>query len=298
MGLCSLLGTINLVSSVVTFDNRTVCCSKSTNVTFCCLKFASTAAADLRMIFAELYEERGIAARGLAHPVTFTNTQFNELGGRRPGILTNQNPVNGDFQEFGAIPVTPRNYYRLMQSGQAGILFPGGAKEALSGRKDYPLFWPTKTDFVRTAARFNATIIPFSAVGMLESVNVLVEAEDVFEIPFLGQRVRELSENVTAARYDRKKEDVFTPPIAVPTLPARNYFLFGKPISTKDVDCNDKAACARVYRKTEDRVRRGIDDILRARELDPFKDTPKRLVYERLFGKKAPTFPIDELNNN
>jgi hypothetical protein len=286
-----------MVSAVVTFDNRTVCCSKSTNFLFPCLTFAYIVGSDLRIIFAELFEKKGIAPRGLAHPIAFTGTQLNEIGGRTPGIATSPGGVNGDLYEFGAIPVTPKNYYRLMQSGQAGLLFPGGAKEALSGRKDYPLFWPTKTDFVRTAARFNATIIPLSAVGMLESVNVLLESDEVFEIPFVGDRVRELSENTKAARYDRKNQDeVLTPPIAIPTLPARNYFLFGKPISTKDVDPNDKEACARVYQETQDGLRRGLDDILRARELDPFKDTPRRLVYERLFGKQAPTFPIDELN--
>jgi hypothetical protein len=255
-----------------------------------------TVGSDLRIIFAELFEQKGIAARGLAHPVALMGTQLNEIGGRTPGISRNRGGGGSDLYEFGAIPVTPKNYYRLMQSGQVGILFPGGAKETLTGRKDYPLFWPTKTDFVRTAARFNATIIPLSAVGMLDSVNVLVESEDVYKIPFVGRRVRELSQNVTAARYDREKEEGLTPPIALPGLPARNYFLFGKPISTKDVDPSDKEACARVYRQAQDGVRQGLDDILRAREKDPFKDTPRRLVYERLFGKQAPTFPIDILN--
>jgi hypothetical protein len=280
--------------------SRTACGSKSTNASFCCWELAPTVAADIRIIFAELFEQKGIVARGLAHPVVLMGTQLNELGGRTPGISTSPGGLDGlntELYEFGAIPVTPKNYYRLMQSGQAALLFPGGVKEILSGRKDYPLFWPTKTDFVRTAARFNATIIPLSAVGMLESVNVLLESDEVFKIPFVGDRVRELSEKTKAARYDRKNQDeVLTPPIALPTLPARNYFLFGKPISTKDVDPNDKEACARVYQETQGGLRRGLDDILRARELDPFKDTPRRLVYERLFGKQAPTFPIDELN--
>lgn len=91
----------------------------------------------MRILFAELYEEKGIIARGLAHPVAFAGTtELNELRGRTAGIATNQNPVNPDFQDFGALPVTPRNYYRLMQSGQTGLLFPGGANEALCGRKD------------------------------------------------------------------------------------------------------------------------------------------------------------------
>jgi hypothetical protein len=276
---------------------RTTCCIQWTNITFYCLELSATVAADLKIIFAELFEQKGIAPRGLAHPVAFGGVQLNEIGGRTPGIATSPGGINGDLYEFGAIPVTPKNYYRLMQSGQAGLLFPGGAKEALSGRKDYPLFWPTKTDFVRTAARFNATIIPLSAVGMLDSVNVLLESDEILKIPFVGERLRELSQNTTAARYDQKNDDeVLTPPIALPVLPARNYFLFGKPVSTKDVDPNDKIACAKVYKETQDGLRRGLDDILRARELDPFKDTPRRLVYERLFGKQAPTFPIDELN--
>jgi hypothetical protein len=263
------------------------------------LKFAPTVAADIRIIFAELFEKTGIVARGLAHPIVLSGTQLNELGGRTPGISTSPgglNGINDELYEFGAIPVTPKSYYKLMQSGQAALLFPGGVKEILSGRKDYPLFWPTKTDFVRTAARFNATIIPLSAVGMLDSVNILVESEDVYKIPFVGERIRELSQNVTAARYDQDKEEGFTPPIAVPILPARNYFLFGKPISTKDIDPDDKEACAKVYQQTQDGVRRGLDDILRVREHDPFKDPRRRLVYEQLFGKQAPTIPIDELN--
>jgi len=127
------------------------------------------AALDLRILVAELVEKRGIFPRGLAHPVTFFASKDNpgELGGRTPGLI-DPNPINGDFRIFGAIEVNPRNFYRVLQAGQDALLFPGGAKEALSTREDYPLFWPNKTDFVRTAAKFNATVIPVSAVGCLE----------------------------------------------------------------------------------------------------------------------------------
>jgi pimeloyl-ACP methyl ester carboxylesterase/1-acyl-sn-glycerol-3-phosphate acyltransferase len=258
-------------------------------------------AADLRFIFAQLYEERGIVARGLAHPLLFLMNNVTELAGRTPGIIRSVDNrfafANADFQSFGALPVTPRNYYRLMQTGQSALLFPGGAAEAQSGRRDYPLFWPEKTDFVRTAARFNATIIPFSAIGMVDSVNVLVESEDIFKLPFIGERAKALSRNVTAARYDTKKEDeVLLPPIGVPSLPARNYLLFGRPIQTNDLDYKNKQDCDRVYRETQSAVRIGLDDLIRARKEDPFVDTPKRLAYERVFDKKAPTFPVSELN--
>lgn len=264
------------------------------------LHFEITAALDLRLFMGELIEQRNIFPRGLAHPITFPpNQERNELNGRTPGLVNGgqPNPFNGDFETFGAVVVTPRNYYRLMQSGQDALLFPGGAKEALSGRKDYPLFWPDKVDFVRTASRFNATIVPLSAIGVVDSVNVLAELEVVFELPFVGERAKAASQNVTSARYDERNEDeLFGFPIFTPGLPSRNYFLFGKPIRTDDIDPNDKEACAMLYDEVQSEVRSGLDDLLQARQRDPFRSSPKRLVYEQVFGKKAPTFPVDELN--
>lgn len=267
------------------------------------------AALDLQLLVADLWQERGIFMRGLAHPVTFTasqNLNFRDLGGRRPGLNSNNGDNNndgggfgpGNFEKFGAVRVTPRNYYRLLQTGQDALLFPGGAKEALTGNKSYPLYWPEdKVDFVRTAARFNATIVPVSAVGMVDSVNVLAEPQDLLDLPVIGDRLRQQQANLTAARYDAKPEDeIVSFPIAVPKLPARNYILFGKPIDTSCVDPNDKDTCERVYRVSRDEVQRGIDDLLQAREQDPFQDTPKRWFYERIWGKRAPTFPIDAIN--
>lgn len=97
------------------------------------------------------------------------------------------------------------------------MLFPGGAREALHGKgEEYKLFWydtfnifllniwntnqpdnsfhglaiisflitsnhvcfrPEKTDFVRMAGMFDAIIIPFSSVGIAESVNIFFDKE-------------------------------------------------------------------------------------------------------------------------
>ena len=258
-----------------------------------------TAGIDLRFIIADLLEQKDMVVRGLAHPITFFGgSGVNELRGRTPGLQRN-NPGFGtaEFQEWGAVRVSPRNYYKVLESGQNALLFPGGAREAFSGRKDYPLFWPDKVDFVRTAAKFNATILPLSAVGMVDSVNVLAEAEAIVKIPFIGEWARNASTNVGAARYDTSAEEEFLlAPLVSPAMPKRNYFVFGKPIDTKEINHRDKTECEKVYRQAEAEVRRGLDDILRARERDPFKETPKRLAYERLIGKKAPTFPLSELN--
>ena len=127
---------------------------------------------DLNLIIGELLEECDLVCRGLAHPVVFNQTSRGnpELHGRTPGLVS---PVGGGggrgggntnsfstFEKFGAVAVTPRNYYRLMQSGQNALLFPGGVKDVFQTDSSYPLLWPDKPDFVRTAARFNATIVP------------------------------------------------------------------------------------------------------------------------------------------
>ena len=263
---------------------------------------------DLNLVVAELLKN-DLVVRGLAHPVVFGGTGRGELNGRTPGI--NRKAADrggglgftantGNFERFGAVMVTPRNFYRLMQTGQNALLFPGGVREVFHGRDEaYQLFWQTeKVDFVRTAARFNATIIPLSAVGMADSANYILDGTEVANLPFLGERAKSFSKNVTAARYDYDNEDeVFLPPIVAPSLPSRNYFIFGAPISTRDVDPKDKEACEKTYNQVKADLMKGFDDILRARESDTYKDAPQRLAYERFTGQKAPTFDIAEVNS-
>ena len=46
-------------------------------------------------------------------------------------------------------------------------------------------------------------------------------------------------------------------------------------------------------------LERGLRDLVKAREKDPYAvDNSRRILYEQTLGKKAPTFPVDELNKN
>jgi len=255
---------------------------------------------DLSMIIAELIEERGMWVRGLAHPIIFG------AGGGRGGGGNNQ---NDSFQTFGAVMVTPRNYYRLMSTGQNALLFPGGVREVFHNRDEaYQLIWPQdddsstgtpRSDFVRTAAKFNATIIPLSAVGGADSATTLVQPRDVPNLPFgIGARAANFSKSVVSARFDRGMEDeTFVPPIAVPKpLAARHYFVFGRPVETVDVDPRDRDGCRRVYGEVREELERGLEDVLEVRDGDPYGGTLGRLVYEGVTGGKAPTFSVEELN--
>lgn len=259
---------------------------------------------DLGMIWAELMEERGIVARGLAHPIIFqsrprnrqgpTKSNGNFAGGNRQDL----NNFSSTLQTFGAVMVTPRNYYRLMKTGQTGLLFPGGVREVYHGKNDaYRLFWPESTDFVRTAAKFNATIVPLSAVGAADSVEILFDAQDMLALPFgLGERALSTARNTVSARVG-DSDELFLPPFALPRLPARHYFLFGRPMSTDILDPQNRDDCNAFYNKVKMELEQGIQDLLRARKDDPFADATRRLAYERVTGKTAPTFPVDELNS-
>lgn len=269
--------------------------------------------ADLSLLVGKLYKN-GLTVRGLAHPVVFQGGNVprsekklrkNRELGRVPGLEKPSRNTNGGnladvqrFEEFGAVMVTPRNFYRLMQTGQNALLFPGGVREVFHGKDEkYQLFWPDKVDFVRTAARFNATIIPVSAVGMADSFNFLLDSKQLLDVPVLGQRAKDFANNVTAARFDVKDEDeLFVPPLVTPGLPSRNYFVFGKPIYTHELDPKDKDACKDTYLNIQEDMATAFRDILDAREKDTFKDAAPRLAYERATGQQAPTFRIDELN--
>jgi len=104
---------------------------------------------DLGMIISQLLEERNITARGLAHPVIFQGSSGGGGGGfdqRTPDepVIRDKDgrlPEMGTFQKFGAVMVTPRNFYRLMETKQNGLLFPGGVREVFHGKDEaYKLF--------------------------------------------------------------------------------------------------------------------------------------------------------------
>lgn len=262
---------------------------------------------DLGLIISQLIEERNIKARGLAHPIVFQSENGNPFAENGGAAQAEQvQSMNGDpfspglFQTFGAVMVTPRNYYRLMQTGQTALLFPGGVREVFHGKDEaYQLFWPEKVDFVRIAAKFNATVVPISAVGAADSVNILIDAPDILKLPFgIGERAANNSANVMAARFDGNEEsELFQPPFALPKpLPARHYFIFGKPMSTEQLDHRDVQACETFYENVKAEMQRGFDDVLRARESDPWRDTARRVVFEQFTGKTAPTFSLDKLH--
>ena len=262
---------------------------------------------DLGMIISQLIEERHIVARGLAHPIAFSGGGMFGFGEssmrtqKRRWEFIEDSPAENDlYPMFGAVKVSPRNYYRLLQTNQTVLLFPGGAREALHGKEEaYQLFWPEKTDFVRVAARFNATIVPLSAIGAADSINIVADAPDLLKLPFgIGENLANFSASTTPARYDADNTDeLLVPPLALPkAFPARHYFLFGRAFDTSDINSRDKEACQKLYDDIKKEVKHGIDSLLQARKDDPYAlNGMRRTTYQRLMGKNPPTFPLTSL---
>jgi len=251
--------------------------------------------------------------RGLAHPAIFA------MGGRAP-TDQQQGPgsPSGPFrlfspaqrrrtggnvgytrtlETFGAVPLSGRNMHALLKAGEAVLLYPGGAREAFKHRgEEYQLIWPEKSEFVRMAARFGATIVPFACVGADESVTQLLDAKDIAGLPFVGNWIKESQRSLPAARrgVNATVEDVgaFVPPLVAPAVPQRFYFIFRKPILTDAALAEDREACQRVYDQTRSEVEDGFGYLLRKRMQDPYRELLPRLVYEASWGGKqqAPTF--------
>ena len=98
---------------------------------------------------------------------------------------------------------------------------------------------------------------------------------------------------MSAARYDMQSEDeMLLFPLGLPKAPARNYFVFGKPIYTRHIDPKDRDACASAYAAAKSEVERGISDLLRNRDDDPYRNTVRRAAYERFWEAKAPSIKL------
>lgn len=70
----------------------------------------------------------------------------------------------------------------------------------MKGEK-YQLFWPEESEFVRMAAKFGATIVPLAGVGLEDSIDILLDANEIDDIPVVNTYVKnQLAKYVPSAR--------------------------------------------------------------------------------------------------
>ena len=280
-------------------------------------------ALDMGVFCEEILKTRGIMLRGLAHPAIFSSARRGNKGSEEdparldamPAFINalngrdNNGTRNRSFEvfleEFGAVPVGPTNFVKLLQNHEAILLYPGGVKEAYRKKgQEYQLFWPQKSEFVRMAAKYDAIIVPFAGVGVDDGLNIVLDSDEMRDIPFLGQFISQSSEAIPQARRgvnadSEESKDSFVSPIAVPKLPPnRLYYMFQRPIELSGDIVDDREACEQIYRDVKKSVEDGIEYLLEKRNADPYSDFGTRLAYESFRGTNAPTFPIYEHDND
>ena len=84
------------------------------------------------------------------------------------------------------------------------------------------------------------------------------------------------------------EDDVFVPPVGAIT-PQRHYFLFGRPISTAEIDPRDEQAVAAAYAELRSRVTGGLRVLQEElRPKDTFRELLPRSAWESLYDTQAP----------
>ncbi|MEL7044792.1 MAG: lysophospholipid acyltransferase family protein [Pseudomonadota bacterium] len=116
----------------------------------------------------------------------------------------------------------------LMEHDQDILVFPGGAHEAVKpSHERYRLQWKERLGFVRLAAEYGYTIVPFGLVGPDEFYEYLLDGEDIVD----------LLERVGLWRESLRRDVV--PPLlrgALGTLiphPQPCFLSFGEPVEAK-----------------------------------------------------------------
>ncbi|CAE7942487.1 unnamed protein product, partial [Symbiodinium sp. KB8] len=105
------------------------------------------------------------------------------------------------FEKFKVMPTSARNLLRALRPNRTGagaaLLFPGGAREVFKRKgEEYQLFWPPQPEFIRIAAKANATIIPFSGIGSDELLGIsprffagtVLDSSELLNMPVVGDR--------------------------------------------------------------------------------------------------------------
>ncbi|CAK9204037.1 unnamed protein product [Sphagnum troendelagicum] len=242
---------------------------------------------ELGILVAEFWKETGILPRGLAHPIGVGKMYEDFVPDRAMG-----DPA----RLGGAVSVSGKAMFQLLKSGASVLLFPGGQREAGHRKGEtYKLFWPEKAEFVRMAARYGVTIIPFASVGEDELLEILVDANEIRSVPFLKnllmvKDVPPLRTNFTGEVADQP----LVAPIMAPKLPGRFYFKFMKPIRTHErrEELQQKDEADRLYHHVKREVENGLAYLQEKRKEDPYREFVPRVLYESISGmkNKAPTF--------
>ncbi|WVZ71155.1 hypothetical protein U9M48_019774 [Paspalum notatum var. saurae] len=244
---------------------------------------------ELGPLYEEFLKEKKTIVRGMAHPFLF---------GKKFESSRQELSRFDTVSMYGGLPVSPINMYRLFERNEFVLLYPGGVREALHRKgEEYKLFWPDQPEFVRMAARFGVTIIPFGCVGEDDVLELVLDYNDQKNIPGLREWIESINKEANRVRDTVRGEDgnqdMYLPAV-LPKVPGRFYYLFGKPIEMKGMTnlVRDRKRANEVYLRIKSEVEEIMSYLKRKREEDPYRSIAQRALYQATWGISAqvPTF--------
>ncbi|XP_077240548.1 phytyl ester synthase 1, chloroplastic-like isoform X2 [Tasmannia lanceolata] len=193
-------------------------------------------------------------------------------------------------------PVLLVGYHTLM-AFELSPLIDAFLREKNVMGEEYKLFWPEQPEFVRMAARFGATIVPFGVVGEDDIAELVIDYNDQMSIPITRDLIKQTNKGFKRLRTNMNGEvanqDLYIPGI-LPKIPGRFYFLFGKPFETKGRMGNlrDRENANEVYLQIKSEVESILSYLKKKREEDPYRGILQRIVYQATRGStdEVPTF--------
>ncbi len=128
---------------------------------------------------------------------------------------------------------------------------------------------------------------------MADSLEIVFDQNDLMSVPFIAKRFQDMQGPGFISARPGVVEN-FIPIVVLPKAPERNYFLFGQPFDTRDLDIYNKKQCKATYKEVQGSVENGLQTLLKFRESDPYRKFLPRAVYERFSGgRQAPTAPLN-----
>ncbi|KAL4565280.1 hypothetical protein LXL04_029368 [Taraxacum kok-saghyz] len=234
---------------------------------------------DVFSIVLEFLREKNIMIHGLAHPQIFDYHEKYQY------MMI---PYGDIMKLFGAIPVSGRNFFKLLARNSYTLLYPGGAREALHRKGEgCKLFWPEKHEFVRMAVKFGATIVPFGVIGEDDMAELLIDYNEMKKVPLFDHMVNDFNQGRATLRAELGGEIAEQPlhlPVFLPKLPGRLYAMFGKPIRTKGKEymIHDKDYIQELYMQIKCDVEKNMTYLLKKREDDPYRSIVRRSVWTQM----------------
>lgn len=197
---------------------------------------------DLLVLLRLILEGRGRIVRSLGDRVVFALPIFRDLA-----------------HSMGAIEGEPMATIRLLQDDQLVLVYPGGAKEALSRPEDaYRLQWENSHGFIRTALRAKKPIIPIAGLGN-EELYVQVVSQDRVRQSGVGRFISQLL-------GDKYVTPIYMGLGALP-FPTELHYIVGEPIRLpyEPAAADDPKTVAILHRQVTEATQRLIDDGLARR---------------------------------